>query len=212
MKKVTQLRVEYAHAKLDERRCPGNPLALFRRWFKAAVSAKLLEPNSMVLVTSTRRGIPSGRYVLLKGVESEGFTFFTNYRSRKGKELSKNRNASLLFFWPELERQVRIEGRVENVSTKESDRYFSLRPRSAQLSAWASDQSSTVSSRAELETRVIKMTRRFKGQTIPRPPHWGGYRLSPEKIEFWQGRANRLHDRILYVRRGRRWTLSRLAP
>ncbi len=190
-----------------------DPIAQFRRWFDEAASAELPLPNAMTLATATPEGKPSARVVLLKGVDERGLVFFTNYRSRKGRELASNPLAAAVLYWEELHRQVRIEGSVEALGPGESDAYFRSRPRGARLGAWASPQSSVIASRGLLERRVKELKGRFHGRSIPRPRHWGGYRLRPASIEFWEGRANRLHDRLLYVRRrDGSWRVQRLAP
>jgi len=190
-----------------------DPIVQFRRWFDEAASAELPLPNAMTLATATPDGKPSARVVLLKGVDERGFVFFTNYRSRKGRELASNPLAAAVLYWEELHRQVRIEGNVEALGPGESDAYFRTRPRGARLGAWASPQSSVIPARGLLERRMKELKGRFSGRSIPRPRHWGGYRLRPASIEFWQGRANRLHDRLLYVRRrDGSWRVQRLAP
>lgn len=201
-----------ARTSLDEKSVERDPIEQFARWYALALDAVKPLPDAAALATATRSGHPSLRMVLLKGFDARGFVFYTNYASRKGRELGRNARASLLFWWGGLERQVRVEGRVEKLTARESDDYFAIRPRGSQLSAWASDQSAVVRGRAALERRYAAFARRFP-EAVPRPPHWGGYRLAPEAIEFWQGRADRLHDRILYRRAGRgRWRIERLAP
>ena len=189
-----------------------DPVALFRAWFAAAQRAGLVLPESMTLATATADGVPAARLVLLKGVSPQGFTFFTNYDSRKGQELAANPHAALAFHWPILQRQVRVEGRVERLSPEESSAYFRTRPRGARIGAWASRQSETLESREELERRVREVDQRYPGEDVPCPPFWGGYRVIPERIEFWQGRINRLHDRLLFERRGDGWEAVRLYP
>lgn len=198
-------------AGLAEADALADPFAQFERWFQDALAAKLPLANAMTLATVTSAGTPDARIVLLKGVDGGGFVFYTNYGSRKGGQLAARPEACLVFFWSELERQVRIEGHVQKVSTAESDAYFSTRPVGARLSARASAQSEVVSSRAFLESQVLKVKNQF-GQNPPRPEHWGGYRVIPQRIEFWQGRENRLHDRLLYLRTDTRWKIERLAP
>jgi pyridoxamine 5'-phosphate oxidase len=208
---IADLRREYVLAGLTESDADTDPLRQFERWFHEAVAAELALPNAMTLATTGEDGRPDARIVLLKGLEQGGFVFFTNYASRKGRELARDARACLLFLWHQLERQVRIEGRVERVDAAESDTYFASRPLGARLSAWASAQSAPVDDRATLEKSLETMRARH-GNAPPRPPHWGGYRVLPEAIEFWQGRENRLHDRLLYRRAGGGWTRSRLAP
>ena len=196
---------------LSEADADADPMRFFTRWLRDAVDAGLPLPNAMALATVSAEGTPDARIVLLKGLEHGGFTFYTNYRSRKARQLEARPAACLVFQWSELERQVRIEGTVEKVSAEESDQYFASRPLGSRLSAWASAQSETVSSRAELEKSLEVARARFNEQP-PRPPHWGGYRVMPRRIEFWQGRADRLHDRLLYSRAGAAWRMERLAP
>lgn len=198
-------------AGLAEADADADALAQFDRWFRDALEAQLPLANAMTLATAAAAGAPDARIVLLKGVENGGFVFYTNYQSRKGRQLAARAEACLVFFWPQLERQVRIEGRVEKVSAAESDRYFASRPVGARLSAHASEQSALVSGRDFLENAMQAKKAEY-GENPPRPAHWGGYRLTPERIEFWQGRENRLHDRLLYTRRGDRWQIERLAP
>ena len=188
-----------------------DPLRQFRRWFEEA-RAHVDVPEAMVVATATREGAPSARFVLLKGFDEDGFVFYSNWWSRKGRELAENPRAALLFHWRELGRQVRIEGAVSLVDPAESEAYFRTRPRGAQLSAWASAQSEPVGSREELEARVAEVGARFAGGEVPLPPHWGGYRVSPAELEFWQHRDDRLHDRFRYRRAGGGWQLGRLQP
>jgi len=210
---IADIRREYARARLDETHVSPDPVVEFDRWFTQAREAKALEPNAMTLATATREGAPSARIVLLKGYDERGFVFFTDYRSRKGTELEQNPQASLVFFWPELERQVRIIGTVERTSAQESEEYFRTRPRGSRLGAWVSHQSRVIPSRAQLESGLRQVKERFPTDDVPLPPHWGGYRLRPQEVEFWQGREDRLHDRIRYLRKkGGGWQLERLSP
>ncbi len=208
---IIDLRQEYMRAGLAEADADPDPLLQFRRWMQDALSAGVPLPNAMTLATVSPSGAPDARVVLLKGLERGGFVFFTNYGSRKGRELAARPEACLVFLWPELERQVRIEGRVEKVAASDSDEYYATRPLGARHSAWASRQSETVAGRTALEEALRDVARRY-GDHPPRPPHWGGYRVVPQAIEFWQGRANRLHDRLLYRPQGGGWKIERLAP
>jgi pyridoxamine 5'-phosphate oxidase len=209
---LAALRRDYALATLDERDVDADPIRQFERWFADAAAARVPEPNAMTLSTATRDGVPSARIVLLKGVDANGFAFYTDYRSRKGAELAENPLAALTFLWKEIERQVRITGSVSRVSTHESDAYFRTRPLGSRLGAWASHQSAVLASRDELEARVQDVIGRFPDGDVPLPPHWGGFRVAPDEIEFWQGRPDRLHDRLLYRRGERGWEISRLSP
>jgi pyridoxamine 5'-phosphate oxidase len=209
---LAALRRNYALATLDERDVDADPIRQFERWFADAAAARVPEPNAMTLSTATRDGVPSARIVLLKGVDANGFAFYTDYRSRKGAELAENPLAALTFLWKEIERQVRITGSVSRVSTQESDAYFRTRPPGSRLGAWASHQSAVLASREELEARVQDVIGRFPDGDVPLPPHWGGFRVAPDEIEFWQGRPDRLHDRLLYRRGERGWEISRLSP
>ena len=207
---IAELRQEYMRAGLAESQADPDPLRQFERWFDDAVRAKLPLPNAMTLATAGERG-PTARIVLLKGIDRGGFVFYTNYRSRKGREIEAKSTACLLFLWSDLERQVRIEGDTEKVSARESDEYYVTRPLGARHSAWASEQSEPVASRQVLEKAMDEVRRRH-GDNPPRPPHWGGYRILPRSIEFWQGRTDRLHDRLLYERADAGWKIQRLAP
>lgn len=208
---ISELRQEYMRAGLSETQADPDPIRQFERWFEDALRTRLPLPNAMSLATVTPSGAPSARTVLLKGVERGDFLFYTNYLSRKGRELEHRASACLLFLWSELERQVRIDGAVEKVTGEESDAYYATRPLGARLSAWASAQSNPVSSREILE-KAMQAASASYGDRPPRPPHWGGYRLVPQEIEFWQGRADRLHDRLVYRRSGNIWAIERLAP
>jgi pyridoxamine 5'-phosphate oxidase len=211
MDSIAQLRKNYTFGQLSETEVSPNPLDLFQVWFDQAVKAECPEPNSMTLATADLAGNPSARIVLLKGADSAGFTFFTNYESQKGKELATRPHAALLFHWHELERQVRIKGVVERVSPAESNEYFHSRPAASRIGAWASPQSSEIPNREFLEEAEKRFAADF-GDKPPRPEHWGGYRLKPTEIEFWQGRPSRLHDRIHYQLDGAQWRITRLAP
>ncbi len=208
---VADLRQKYEKFELLEASLATTPLEQFTLWFNEALQAAVPEPNAMTLATTTPEGRPAARIVLLKGFDERGFTFFTNYASRKGRELAANPFASLLFFWPQLERQVRLEGSIEKVSAAESDEYFQSRPLGSRIGAWVSPQSQPIT-RGELEARLLALTESLGGDP-PRPEHWGGYRLRPDYIEFWQGRPSRLHDRLVFQRENdENWSRMRLAP
>jgi len=210
---IVERRISYEKGALDETSAAADPFAQFSLWFDEAQACdEILEPNAMSVATADASGAPSLRVVLLRGVDPLGFVFFTNYESRKGHDLAANPHAALLFFWDRLERQIRIEGRVERVTSAESDAYFEKRPRGHRLSAWASAQSTTIPDRAYVETRMRSEDERFAGTDVPRPPYWGGYRVVPSAFEFWQGRRNRVHDRLVYERAGSGWEIRRLAP
>ena len=210
---LTDLRKEYTLHGLNEADLDPSPFRQFHLWFDQALAAGLAEPNAMTLATATPEGRPSARMVLIKGADERGFVFFSNYASLKGRELDANPYAALVFYWAELERQIRIEGRVEQVSPEESDAYFQSRPAGSRLGAWASRQSAVIGDRAELEGRLAELAARHPGGDVPRPPHWGGYRVVPESIEFWQGRPSRLHDRLRYrLREDGTWLVERLSP
>jgi pyridoxamine 5'-phosphate oxidase len=211
-KSLAALRRDYELFELNESDAAADPVEQFARWFADAKTAQVLEPNAMALATADAGGRPAVRMVLLKEFDSTGFNFYTNMTSSKGRDLAENPRASLLFWWAELERQVRIEGTVSHVSREQTERYFHSRPLAAQLGAWASQQSSVLKSREELEARLAEYSALYAGKEVPVPDYWGGYRLAPESIEFWQGRASRLHDRLRYVLIEGKWKLERLSP
>jgi pyridoxamine 5'-phosphate oxidase len=210
---IADLRKDYTLQDLTETEVDPNPFIQFKKWFEQALAAQLPEPNAMTLATATPDAQPAARMVLLKDFDERGFVFFTNYNSHKGLELAENPQAALVFWWAELERQVRICGRVEKVSEQESDGYFNSRPPNSRLGAWVSNQSEVVESREVLEQRMQEFQSKFENQEIPRPPHWGGLRVIPSEIEFWQGRPSRLHDRLLYtLLDDGSWKIERLSP
>lgn len=210
---IENLRQEYRSASLTEKEVAADPISQFAKWFAEALDGGLYEPNAMTLATATHDGKPSARTMLLKGFDKTGFTFYTNYLSRKGKEISKNPAACIVFFWPELERQVRIEGTLEKVSKEESEKYFQSRPKESQLGAIASQQSQVIPSRDTLENTWKELIEKFADKEVPKPAYWGGYVLKPQIVEFWQGRPGRLHDRIVYKRSDKSsWKIVRIAP
>jgi pyridoxamine 5'-phosphate oxidase len=209
---LAALRREYGDQGLDVPDLEPDPIAMFRRWLADTVDSGLHEPNAMVVSTVSAQGRPSSRLVLLKGVDEEGLVFYTNYDSRKGREIEATPAVALLFPWHDLQRQVRIDGTASRVSREESEAYFSSRPRGSQLGAWASPQSAEVSSRGELDERYAEVEERFGEGEVSLPPQWGGYRVRPELVEFWQGRKGRMHDRLVYRRTGEGWSTCRLAP
>ena len=207
------LRRDYADGSLSEADVAPDPMVQFARWFEEARLAGVTEPNAMTLATADSNGRPSGRIVLLKGVTDGGFVFFTDFRSRKGRELAANPYAALVFHWQPLERQVRVSGQVARVDDTAAMAYFQSRPEGSRIGAWASEQSSVIADRTALEERVARLAGEFSGGDIPLPPHWGGFRVMPSEIEFWQGRSNRLHDRLVYTRTPELgWHLARLSP
>jgi pyridoxamine 5'-phosphate oxidase len=189
-----------------------DPFVRFGEWFARAQNSGFVEPNAMTVATADTNGRPSARTILLRGWDPGGFTFYTNYESRKGSEIAANPHAALLFFWDKLSRQIRIEGPIEKIASEESDAYYRSRPRGHRLGAWVSAQSRLIDSRDELEAKMTEIESRYPGDDVPRPPYWGGYRVRPERFEFWEGRPNRLHDRFVYRRDGELWVVERLAP
>ena len=212
-KAIADMRKEYAQQSLSEKDVEADPILQFKKWWDHALASKLNEPNAMVLATASKEAVPSARIVLLKDFNENGFVFFTNYDSYKGQQLSENPKACLVFFWEELERQVRITGLVFKLSSTESDEYFNSRPEGSRIGAWASPQSQVIENRNWLEERFNKLSSEMKDGTIQRPPHWGGYLVKPVIVEFWQGRVSRLHDRIQYfLQEDGNWKIERLAP
>ena len=210
---LADLRKDYSLAGLTEKELARDPFRQFEKWFQEAEAAKIPEPNAMILATATREGRPSARTLLLKGLDGRGFVFYSNYESRKGRELEGNPRATLLFPWIALERQVIVEGAVTKVAREESEAYFHSRPRMSQLGAWASQQSAIIAGRAVLEDSLKALDKKYAGQEVPLPPQWGGWRLAPETVEFWQGRRSRLHDRLRFRReKDGGWSVERLAP
>ncbi|MTJ09683.1 MULTISPECIES: pyridoxamine 5'-phosphate oxidase [unclassified Anabaena] len=212
-KSIADLRKDYTLQDLNENEIDPNPFIQFQTWFSQSIAAQLPEPNAMTLATCTPDGKPSARMVLLKDFDERGFVLFTNYNSQKGQEISANPHASLVFWWAELERQVRIVGTVEKISSEQSDSYFEVRPPFSRLGAWASNQSEKIASREILEQQLQEFQRKYENLEVPRPPHWGGFRVIPQEIEFWQGRSSRLHDRLLYTHvDDGSWKIERLSP
>jgi pyridoxamine 5'-phosphate oxidase len=210
---IADIRKDYRLQTLDEAAVAADPIQQFGIWWQEALQSEIVEVNAMTLATANEQGVPSARIVLLKGYDERGFVFFSNYESKKAGDLQVNPMASLVFFWKELERQVRISGRVEKVTELESDQYFQSRPEGSRIGAWASPQSTVISSRQVIEEKVEALQASFEGKEIPRPLHWGGYRVVPSSIEFWQGRSSRLHDRIQYtLQSDDNWVIERLAP
>ncbi len=213
LKDIEQLRRDYSGEELNESNVERDPLRQFQRWMEGALNAGVPDPHAMTLATVSAEGKPSARIVLLRAISEGEFTFYTNYESRKGGEVAGNPNVALVFFWLELDRQIRVEGQISTVGEAESDRYFASRPRGSQIAAWASKQSGVISGREELERKFREMEARFSGKLVPRPENWGGMKVRANKIEFWQGRPSRLHDRILYtLQSDGSWAISRLAP
>lgn len=211
-KDILHLRQDYSQSQLDEQSVFGSPVDQFEKWMQEALISDIKEPNAMSLATINPQGRPESRIVLLRGFDASGFRFFTNYGSAKAKGLEANPFAALTFFWPELERQIRIEGAVTKTSAEESDVYYNSRPRGNRLGAWASPQSEELADRSVLEGLHARFNAQFEGKDVPRPENWGGFRLNPDRIEFWQGRPSRLHDRVCYKKEGEEWAIVRLAP
>src|SRR5690606_1321588 len=212
-KEIAAIREDYVKSSLSESDVQKNPIEQFQKWFDEAMSSQVTEPTAMVLSTVAENGCPSSRVVLLKDIKAEGLSFFTNYNSRKGQEIIQNPRVSALFFWPELQRQVRFEAEVEKLPKADSDEYFSIRPRGSQIGAIASPQSAIIPDRETLEKRVAEVEKEMENVTeVPRPEFWGGFLLKPVRVEFWQGRGSRLHDRIVYIKDYADWTINRLAP
>ncbi|MBV2225359.1 MAG: pyridoxamine 5'-phosphate oxidase [Sphingobacterium mizutaii] len=212
-KEIAAIREDYVKSSLSESDVQKNPIEQFQKWFGEAMSSQVTEPTAMVVSTVSENGYPSSRVVLLKDIKTEGLSFFTNYNSRKGQEIIQNPHVSALFFWPELQRQVRFEAEVEKLPKADSDEYFSIRPRGSQIGAIASPQSAIIPDRETLEKRVAEVEKEMENITeVPRPEFWGGFLLKPVRVEFWQGRGSRLHDRIVYIKDDGNWTINRLAP
>ncbi|MCX6291903.1 MAG: pyridoxamine 5'-phosphate oxidase [Bacteroidetes bacterium] len=210
---IKSLRNDFEFLTLNQEKVSKNPITQFEQWMENALEVKVQEPNAMTLATVGKNGQPDARIVLLRGVDKNGFSFFTNYKSLKGREIRENKKVCLNFYWPEVARQVRITGIIEKISSRASDEYFQSRPRESQIGAWASEQSAAIENRGVLEKKFVEYEKKFTGKKISRPPHWGGYAVKPAAIEFWQGRASRLHDRILYEKkRNGLWKISRLSP
>ncbi len=209
---LNTIRRDFSSKPLDEHSVKDNPLEQYGLWFEDAIGCQVPDPYAACLSTVDKQGTPSSRMIYIRDITEDGFVFYTNYKSKKADNLSVNVNAALNVYWVELERQIRIQGKIQKVDSKTSDTYFNNRPRESQLGAWASEQSKTLSTRQDLMDNFNHFEKKFKGKEVPRPPHWGGYQLLVEKIEFWQGRPNRLHDRILYVKEADQWRRSRLSP
>lgn len=211
-KEINKLRLEYSKEILDEKMVNSNPIVQFDLWMKEALNADIPEPHAMNVSTVSKEGKPSSRIVLLRNFSENGFVFYTNYNSKKGNDISENNCAAINFFWPQLERQIRIEGKLQKVDSKISDEYFASRPHDSQLGAWASNQSEVLKNRQELEEKFEALEKKFAGINVPRPEHWGGYCLVPDSIEFWQGRPSRIHDRIKFTSVNNEWKIERLSP
>lgn len=209
---INKLRSDYAQMELNEKDISTNPFVQFEKWMNEALKAEVAEPHAMMLATVDSQGKPSARIVLLRGFSADGFIFYTNYTSKKGKDINHNPHAAITFFWPQLERQIRIEGTLQKVDEKTSEDYFASRPRESKIGAWVSEQSQKINSREELENRFIELSAKYPTEAIPRPSYWGGYQLKPTLLEFWQGRPSRLHDRIQFQLINHNWQIQRIAP
>ena len=209
---INTIRRDFSEQELNESSVTNSPYQLFEKWFDEAVGSQILDPFAMIISTVSEENQPSSRVVYMRDISEEGLVFYTNYNSDKGKNLTLTPRISALFFWGELARQIRVEGEVEKVTVEQSDTYFKSRPRESQIGAWASDQSSILLDRSELEQKVKEFTEKFEGKDVPRPLHWGGYRVKPCSFEFWQGRASRLHDRIVFFKDDHEWKIKRLSP
>ena len=212
MRDIANIRKDYTQSALSEQDVLSDAIQQFEKWWSEAVASEIEEPNAMTLATINEQGFPSARIVLVKDISEEGFSFFTNYNSDKGQQMSAHDRVALLFFWKELERQVRIEGTIEKLSDADSDAYFASRPRGSRIAAWSSPQSEIISNRSVLDQRAAEFEEKFQNQDVPRPPHWGGYLVRPISIEFWQGRSSRMHDRLKYIKEENVWKIVRLAP
>ena len=212
MKDIANIRKDYIQGALSEQDVLPDAIQQFEKWWSEAIASEIEESNAMTVATVNEQGFPSARIVLVKDISEEGFSFFTNYNSDKGQQMSAHDRVALLFFWKELERQVRIEGTIEKLSDADSDVYFASRPRGSRIAAWSSPQSEIIADRSVLDKRAQEFKEKFQNQEVPRPPHWGGYLVRPMSIEFWQGRSSRMHDRLKYVKEGNVWKIVRLAP
>jgi pyridoxamine 5'-phosphate oxidase len=212
LKDIANIRKDYTQSALSELDVLPNAIQQFEKWWSEAIASEIEEPNAMTIATINEQGFPSARIVLVKDISEEGFSFFTNYNSDKGQQIGTQNRVALLFFWKELERQVRIEGTIEKLSAADSDAYFASRPRGSRIAAWSSPQSEIIADRSVLDERVQQFEEEFQNQEVPRPPHWGGYLVRPISIEFWQGRSSRMHDRLKYMKEGEDWKIVRLAP
>ena len=212
LKDIANIRKDYIQGVLSEQDILPDAIQQFEKWWSEAIASEIEEPNAMTLATINEQGFPSARIVLVKDISEQGFSFFSNYNSDKGQQINAQNRGALLFFWKELERQVRIEGTIEKLSDADSDAYFASRPRGSRIAAWSSPQSEIIADRSVLDQRAAEFEEKFQNQDVPRPPHWGGYLVRPLSIEFWQGRSSRMHDRLKYIKEGNGWKIERLAP